>query len=224
MTIGRPNFDSETGEAGFTLVEMVVALALLALIMALLAGSINIARRVLATIETNNAANSVVAAQNYLRATFAQAFPLAPEDTAEGRVPSFAGGPANVRFATTHVPRGQVEGVYRVEIGLEPSTVRNRAFDLVVTQTMIRNAPSDGESSPVLSRRSTLVPNIQRVSFSYYGVVGDAEDQFQWQTFWSKPDRLPRLVRIDVTFGAGDPRIWLRLQVPLHLSDAMTAR
>ncbi len=224
MTIRRPNFDPDTGEAGFTLVEMVVALALLALITAVLAGSISGARRVLAMIERNNVANSVVAAQNYLRATFAQALPMAAEDTAEGRVPAFAGGPANVRFATTHVPRGQFEGVYRVEIGLEPSTARDRAFDLVVTQTMIRNAPSDGAPSPVLSRRSTLVPNIQRVSFSYFGVVGDAEDQFQWQTLWSKPDRLPRLVRIDVTFDEGDPRIWLRLQVPVYLSDAMTAR
>jgi len=33
------------------------------------------------------------------------------------------------------------------------------------------------------------------------------------------PDRLPRLVRIDVKFADGDPRTWFRLQVPLLLAD-----
>ena len=59
-------------EAGFTLIEIIVALALLSLIMGILAGSVKTARNVLAVIEANNTHSAIVPAQSYLRSAFAQ--------------------------------------------------------------------------------------------------------------------------------------------------------
>ena len=68
-------------------------------------------------------------------------------------------------------------------------------------------------------RRAKLVANIVGVAVAYFGASGSDPDDLQWQTAWTVTDRLPRLVRIDVKFADGDPRTWLRLQVPLLLTE-----
>ena len=102
MTIERVERERAKGDAGFTLVEVVVALALLAMIMALLAESIRGARRVLALVERNTAANAVVAAQSYLRSALAQSVPAPNDGNSENQDLGFSGGPNSVRFTTTY--------------------------------------------------------------------------------------------------------------------------
>ena len=127
-------------EAGFTLIEMIIALALLSLISAMLAGSVAGTRNVLAFIERNNAASAVLPAQGYLRSAFARTIPAKLGSGPSGRTPVLLGEPAHVRFKTFFAPRGQVEGLYDIEVGLAPATGRASGFDLVVIQTLRRPA------------------------------------------------------------------------------------
>ena len=207
------------GDAGFTLVEVVVSLVLLALIMALLAESIRGARRVLGVVERNTAANAVVAARSYLRSALAQAIPGPKDGGSEGQNLGFTGASNSLRFTTAYVPHGQFDGVYRVEIGLERSTAGGAAFDLFVSQTLVHATSGDSPASPVVNRRSKLVANVVAATFAYYGDGGDEPRRRQWQNSWPVTDRLPRLVRIDVRFAIGDARAWYRLQAPLQLAE-----
>ena len=219
MTSERVEPERASGDAGFTLLEVVVALALLALITALLAESIGGARRVLAVVERNTAANAVVAAQAYLRSALAQAIPAPNEGGSENPDFRFTGSPNTVRFTTAYAPQGQYDGVYRVEIGIERSAGAGAVFDLVVNQTLVRAALTDSQASPVVSRRSKLVSNVAAVTFAYFGDSGDDQYRLQWHNVWPVSHRLPRLVRIDVKFASGDARVWYRLQVPLQLAE-----
>ena len=109
--------------------------------------------------------------------------------------------------------------MYRVEIGISPSAGGGAAFDVIVSQTLVRAASSDSPASPVTNRRSKLVANVAAVTFAYYGDGGDDPRRPQWQNGWPAAQRLPSLVRIDVKFANGDARIWYRLQVPLQLAE-----
>ena len=159
----RPRAVSRTEQAGFTLIEMIVALALLALVAGLLAGTVRSTRNVMAAIERINAASAVLPAQTYLRSALAQTLPARQSALIGDLTPGLSGGPSGVRFKTFFAPRGQLEGVYRIGVGLEPMPDRSGAYNLIVTQTLLRPAPADGSSALAPSLTSTLASNVAAV-------------------------------------------------------------
>lgn len=207
-------------DAGFTLIEVIVALALLSLMAALLAGIVNGSRQMLGFLERNDAANSVEPVQSYLRSAVSQTVILV--DPAGGlsrsaSVVGLKGEPDHIVFATSYSLRGQYEGLYQIDIGLTRTAGGQQGLDLVASQTLVRGDGSDVQF-PVAVQRSTLLANVAGVSFAYFGRRDAAIDDWEWQTDWPYSDRLPSIVRIDVRFASGDPRTWHRLQVPLQMS------
>lgn len=217
--IGRTSPSYPQSEAGFTLIEMLVALVLVSLSAGILAGSVRGARTVLAFIERNNAASAIVPAQNYLRHALAQTVPAQPGRGGDDRPPVLLGEPERIRFNTYYAPRGQLDGLYQVDVRLERTGERGDVFDLVAVQTLLRPGNSEGTDIPPPSRKSTLATNVRELSISFFGIDDDEPEHLQWLPSWSAVERLPRLVRIDVAFTQDQSRIWHRLEVPLHLSN-----
>ena len=212
-----PAVRREHFEAGFSLIEIVVALALLSLIMGLLAGSVKGTRNVLAFIERNNTDSAILPAQNYVRSALAQATGRSRMTVAD-QTPGLVGDSRRVHFRTLYSPRGQYEGIYDVEIRLEPA--QNNFSDLVVFQTLLRPKPSDGsDAPPTASFRSILASNVASVSLEYFGIDDAEPGQWQWLDAWSSTERLPRLVRLDVTFAPGQTQSWRRLECPLQFAE-----
>ena len=206
------------GEAGFTLIEMIVALALLALIMGVLAGSIKVARNVLGAVERNAAANTALPAQTYLREAFAQTVPARLSTTSADRSPILVGDTTRVRFKTFYATLGQIEGLYTVDVRLEPGRDRD-AFDLVAVQALQRPAAADGSVPDAPSRRSILASNVRTITIGYFGASDTRPDDWQWVDAWTSADRLPRLVRIDMTFQPGQGQNWRRVHFPIQLAE-----
>lgn len=208
-------------DAGFTLIEMLVALALASVSVGILAGSVRSSRTVMAFIERNTAASAIVPAQSYLRLALAQAIPAqASPASTSNRTPVLIGEPDRISFNTFYAPRGQIAGLYQVEVRLEP--VGGRAlngFDLIAIQTLLRSARSVAPDVPLPTRKSTLASNVQAVSIRYFGIDDQDPENWQWLQSWSSVERLPRLVQISVTFTKDQNRIWHRLEAPLQLSN-----
>lgn len=206
-------------EAGFTLIDMLVALVLFSLMAALLTGTIATARRALGFIELANATTPVSAAQNYLHSALIQARSKPRVGNADDTQLSFTGDQESMSFITSYVPRGQFDGLYHVKVELEPSPGRRDTYNLVVIQTLDR--PTATDQSPPLSPtlRSVLIENVSAAAFSYFGAT-EEQNSFQWQDRWSQLYRLPALVAIEVQFAKGDNRVWHRLNIPIYASDS----
>ncbi len=213
--IDRSAAPHASSDAAFTLIEVIVSLALLSLIMGMMAGSVKGSRNVLAFIDRNNEASAVVPAQNYLLSSFAQIIPA--QASSAGRPPSLSGDPARVRFTTSYSLQGQIEGLYEIELHLEPMSGRARSFELVAVHRLSR--PASADTAPPSGRRATLASNVVAASFSYFGTIDGEPDKWQWLDNWTSADRLPRLVRIDVKFTSGHVQNWRRLIFPLQLAD-----
>jgi len=207
-----------SGQSGLTLIETIIALALLAMLTALLTTSVNGSRRVLAMVERNDASNAMAAAQSYLRSMLTQSRQVQKTGDAAPSDAGFLGGPDSLTLTTSYVPRGQIDGLYRIEIGLERSASRRSKIDVVVTQTLWRPVSREAADVAQPMRRSSLIPNVEAVSFSYFGVVDEGSPP-EWTSEWSATDRLPLLVGIEVRFPKADPRVWHRMQVPLSLAE-----
>ena len=210
-------------ESGFTLVEVIVALALLAMVTALLAGSMRGMRFVHAAMERSERSSSVQAAQSYLRSLFAA---IAPNGGVQlGAASSvFIGDATSMTFRSTHTALGEVQGIYRVTLSLQPSAGSQLAFDLVVLQTLDRTPRETGTQPDAPSRRSALVTGIAAASFGYFGSQGETGEDMQLSPAWTAADRLPRLVRIALRFPPGDPRTWGVIELPLQLAGQDAAR
>ncbi len=211
-----PGAATRAADGGFLLLELLVAMALTALIMGTLAVSIRSARDGLAHVERSQADLQLTPTRNYLRSVFFQARPLPPglAGTAVGL--SFDGDSRSVRFVSTYVPHGQYEGVYIVEIGTNPAPGRSRGRDLVVRQIMLRPPNSDGTLPPVTQSSATLMESVADVAFSYFGALDEGATA-QWTPVWRHPEKLPSLVGIEIRRAGHTAQ---RFEVPVYASGA----
>lgn len=204
---------------GFTLIEVIVALALLSLIMVIMGEAVRSARNVLAFVERSNAASAIAPGQSYLRSVLAQAIPPGLSIASVTGTRGLRGDPSSVRVNTLYAMRGQIQGAYHIEVFLEPMTGTASAFNLVAVQTPIRPLPAEGSDVEIPSQRLKIASNVVSAAFAYFGTRDAEPGVWQWFDSWSSTERLPRLVRVDVTLAPGQAQVWRRLEFPLQLAD-----
>lgn len=202
---------------GFTLVEMLVGLALFALLSVLLFGGFRFGLRAW---EAGGAraeqASEIQLVQEALRRQLAAARPPAalaadPESLAEA---SFSGTARSLTFIAP-LPGRSGASLYRFAIA---KTVDGDGGRL----TLRWSAPGqDGaDAADPAAQIETLLSGVAGVSFGYFGpALPDAPAQ--WLDRWDGSLGLPRLVRLSVTFPSGDRRVWPDLFVAprLRMSD-----
>jgi general secretion pathway protein J len=207
----RPGTDAE---AGFTLLELLIALTLLAVIASLLVNAITSARQALNVVDRRVTQASVPAVQSVLRRLLVEARPN--PDAAQHADPdrAFIGEASKLGFVSSFVPQGQYGGLWRYEIALGTNEGAAESSALVLTQQLVRPA-SQATSQPL---RTVLIKEVRALSVRYFGAE-DKDSAPQWQDAWRHPFRLPRLVSVVVTFVRPDGRQWPTLIVALALAD-----
>lgn len=199
MRAGAP---AASRTSGFTLVEMLVGLALLALIMTFLSPLLFEARRAMRVIERPSPQAPISAAQAYLRSGITQAFPAVPGISGDQSRLGIYGTTRVLNYATTYATQGAYQGLYVVTVQLVANS--SGSFDLVADEEMYR--PTTGLPARAPVRRLTLVENVASVNFAYYATpVGE---DAPWRAEWPRSRTLPELVEIDVTFPERDERTW----------------
>jgi general secretion pathway protein J len=192
--------------AGFTLAELLVALALLALIAVYLASAFGTGRRVWEIGKHIESQEEVTAAREFLRRQIEAAWP-ALEPTSEGAMRlKFSGTAEQLRFVTHFDGAATWAGLYDLMLARSGN-------DLAVTGDLAR---LEKGSSPASFDR-ILMAGVQDVHFAYFGRVED-EAEPAWHSNWPAERGLPRLIRISIGFPQGDSRHWSELVVAPRLA------
>jgi general secretion pathway protein J len=206
MTAAHARLERDDGEAGFTLVEFLVALALFSLLTTLLFGSVRTGVQAWqrGSARTEHVEHGLVA-QDLLRRMIGNIYPmLATSDAAQPRI-DFDGASDAISFLGDAPIAASSGGHLRFRLLLERR--QNRA-DLVISATP-ELAGSQGAEA---ATRTLLLSGIDRAEFAYFG-EGRSERSLQWQDSWAGRNDLPRLVRIRIAFRAGDARPWPELVI-----------
>lgn len=198
------------GHAGFSLIEVIVAMALMSLVVVLLTEAMSRARVALGAVRHGVVAGDVLSAQDFLRTALSQTAPAT--DVVVGKPPDLVGTASRMVFRTAYAPQSQIEGIYRVELHLQRSHAGPGAYDLLADYVLAR-PPAAGDAPPVL--RSVVLAGIRGAAFAFLDRGPGGNEPAAWQSSWSAADRLPSAVRVDVGFAAGDKRSWPRIEVPL---------
>lgn len=204
--------------AGFTLLELLVAITLLGLIAVMLAGGLRLGARVwergqehaedLAQLEV---------VQGFLRRQLSQAYPLRLTDADAPARTAFQGRPEALRFAVLAPPQFGFGGFYLLTVDLEEGDEGGRLrLSARAYHPEMEEQPREGEV-----RESVLLERVAAVEFAYFGAQAPDEPPL-WQDRWEgdgeRVSELPALVRLRLAFGEGDGRYWPELIVAPRIS------
>jgi general secretion pathway protein J len=205
---------SRATEAGFTLLELLVAITLLGLLMAALFGALRLGARVGERGDVRlDASMRTQVAQDFIRQRLTEMLPLEmiPPEVAEGAAlePAFVGTAGAVRFASP-VPEHLGAGVHLMELALAESSLVDGAVDLVLRW---RPLEPDGRTAvEAAPEQRVLIENVEALELAYFGEIDPAQPPGWWQA-WEGEAELPRLIRLRLSFPENDARAWPELIV-----------
>lgn len=177
-------------ESGFTLVEVLVALALVSLLAAALYQGLRIGHQAWSALSARAAAvDEMGVAHRLVREVIEQAYPL-PAPTAQGFQVDFRGQTKGLVFWT---PPPEIwaypGGLIQARLQLRETDHRR---DLVL-------ALSENLANPARTEEIVLLRGIADLAIDYYGAT-------DWTNAWQNQPRLPQLVRLRIAFPEGDRR------------------
>jgi general secretion pathway protein J len=196
-------------EAGFTLVELLVAIVLLSLLSGIMLGSLQFGLKAWArgTAHADEVGNSVVA-QQFLRRTLEEAYPFFTSEDPSRRRVEFAGSIDSLSFLAP--APAALGGGGRSRIALSVHWHDGRAH------LMVSAAPELAGEAPA-SAATRLLAEVASVELAYFG-QGRSDRAPAWHSQWRDEIALPQLVRVRVRFPAGDARSWPDLVVPTRIA------
>lgn len=200
-------------EAGLTLLEMLVALGLLGLLLALLQDGFTLGHRVWdrAASRLGPRIDAVEAAQSLLRDRLARAHP-AFTLADDGRV-SLEGDARSLVFdAPAPLVLGQ--GTYlRYRLAVDEAGGLALAW-----------LPDTERSRLAEPARSVLLEGVAGLDLAYFGARRGLSAPPRWHDSWRGQPAMPALIRLRVLFPPGDERVWPELLVaPRAVADATCA-
>lgn len=204
-------------QAGFTLIEVLLASVLLAAGLAMGLATLRAATSTVQRGELLSARNERMrAVESFLRARIGGARPIAYGlDTGNGVPQRFVGDATQMRFVADlpdYLGRG---GPYLHDLKIETDGDRSRitvGLDMVVGGQVV----SEREQRPP----EVLVRDLRQIAFRYRGMTAD-NTLGDWQEQWTDAERLP--LQVQVLLRDGDGRDWPAMVVALPLANSFSA-
>jgi general secretion pathway protein J len=210
-----PSVREDDPEAGTTLVELLVVLALMALIALVVGQGLDTVRRMSPLAGRIDAAAETALVHDHLMRSVGEALadlPLA------GAAP-FDGTQAAMRFLAPSDPVLEVDGIQRVTLSLAAAP---NGLDLVETRGVARGDLAIDAALPG-ETRTVLLRGIRAARFAYADapLEGEGEGEPDWRPEWHARGLSPALVRVEVEFLPKDSRRFAPLLIHPAASTAV---
>jgi general secretion pathway protein J len=180
-------------DAGFTLVEILVAVALIGLLSSLIFGGIGFGARAWTKVERRTIeAADIGAVQRVLRRTIAAAFPAFASSDPTDRSIAFDGEEVSLMLVAP-LPAAIEAGV----MARERFFVAQNGGAQALFMGWRLDLPSSDEGTPLAEETVLLLDHVRRAVFDYFGPPGDMQDPI-WQASWTGRRSLPQMVRVRI--------------------------
>jgi len=192
------------GVRGFTLLELIIALSLLALMAAVLAGSVSLSARSWDGGEAKAAdVSEMRQAQEFLRGQMVALYPQRIRKAVDLPL-MFAGEREEILYAAALPPRVIEGGVYFFRLSLSRG---DNGAGLLVLERVVPEPDAAALPGFDKAERSILARGIAELRIGYFGRDPGAAvtDEPRWRDRWEDTQRLPDLVRIEVKPERGLP-------------------
>jgi general secretion pathway protein J len=195
-------------QSGFTLLELLVTVSLLALLSMVLFGGLRFGVRAWDGNQAHGAGmDELRVVQSLLQRELEQAWPAYVTTDPTRPVIDFSGSETAVNFLAPAPQAALAQGRARITLAAERDGAHVALVMHAQPELAIGNAGSWAEP---------LLRNLAAVRFSYFGsdTLGGA---LAWHARWPSGKTFPQLVRVHVDFPKGDSRIWPDLIVATRI-------
>lgn len=201
-------------QAGFTLVELLVSLALAAALASFAIGGLDFARRSWTVSRERDQADAVDAALSRLRSMISRTVAAAAFDERTGLARlMYEGGPDALEFVTQSEATALRGGLVRTRLHLGRAPVAGVSLDMV-TGSFRSDPRAIAEAEPV-----RIVDKVTGLKLRYFGSTGFGRPA-EWRPDWRRQETLPSLVHVEILRAGGAPHTRkLEVLVRLHLAE-----
>ncbi len=212
----RVTFVSREQSTGFTLLEMLLGLALLGLMTLALFGALRFGTHSWERAEAKSLqVVDLAIVESMLRREIAKAFPLRVGLASENKI-AFEGDERSVKFFSSLPAHFSTGGLSLIELRHEAGSLsagESRGGELILRHALQNGLETDLPSGDE-TQSSRLLQGIGKLSFGYFGSDSDASEP-TWRTSWPQSGRVPKLVRVrySLTGSETDRDIILPLQL-----------
>ena len=202
-------------DAGFTLIEVIVAMVVLAMIMTTAFGALRLGDRSWeAGMQRAGESEQLRTTVTLLRRQLNQILPMVWSVDNERRI-AFNGDRTRVQFIAPAPQHHGATGLFEFTLSVEPHEDDTR---LVLNYTLF-NPDHTGLGPPASGRRVLLAERLTSVELDYFGVM-NGDDAPAWHAQWdTEAQTYPELVRLRVARESGLPQ-WPELLLSLRTGEA----
>lgn len=202
-----PSKTSRNQEAGFTLMELLVALSVAAVLFTLLSGGIKFSSAAWQALDNNNQSNrEIQIAQSSIRRLVQKALPLSVKNSDQIE---FEGSSDQVQFVVSNIARLDEPGLFKVQLGRQPSGLQDDFMVGWQRYSYQSQGLSQYESHQLLSQ-------IKSLKFEYFGEVPGNSEIRKWHTSWKGRSSLPNLISVEVALPEDGSRRWPKQYISIE--------
>lgn len=197
---------------GFTLLELMIGLALLGLIMTLIFAGLQLTIRGWDETEaTSERVNRVRQARALLLRELAAVYPYRWKNNSEMNL-AFVGATNGLKFVSSTPPRAGRGGLNLVELLLGKN---DKGMQLLMRRRIPATELRDFDDME-RAESVVLLDDMESVAFEYFGADTPSAKPY-WRDKWEDRQRLPRLVRVNLRTKGAPP--WPAIIVELRVSE-----
>ncbi len=208
----NPRADGHS-EAGTTLLELLLALSLVAVMLTMIFGSFGFGRRAWEAADRVEDQSSIDAVQSLLRQLLSEARPAKAIDGSGRQTIAFKGEAQSITFVVNLRGTTTTGGLHEVRLGLAGAEAGQPEGRFVAAFALYRPGPSPVADRPDKAPEERLLADgVRSLTLRYFGAA-KLGDKPQWHERWADAETLPQLIEVAVDLEADDPRRWPLLLV-----------
>jgi general secretion pathway protein J len=208
---------SSRDQSGFTLVELMVAITILAMVMGAVTGTVSVSTKMASNIlERSHSVDRQIQIRSFLRRELQQAMTTpVTEDNGRKHV-AFSGLPQSISFVAPLPESASIGGLHRLTLQVEEHE-DSESLVLLHEPFLPQLRPGAGQDDV---SREVLLEGMESIEFSY---IRDDSPSSRWSGNWDDPARLPALIQI--RFGSRDRDAWPNFVVAprIHSQQSSTS-
>jgi general secretion pathway protein J len=195
--------------AGFTLVELIIALLILSFVMALCASGFRFGTRVWDRVNSQSEQiDTLQAVQGFLRKSISHALikDSLQEDQADAGESLFIGDATRVKFVSYSPQYGIDDYLYRYELYMNK---QDNTLSLVYYPYNLKSEKKDA------NKPLSMIEGVKNIEIKYFSGFIDENSNESWLVKWDDVYSLPLLVKVNVAF-IDNKLEWPEMIIPLR--------